>query len=136
MALAIVAGDLAAGCLQVSGWLILLAVFLAPNAVYFLATRRMQSLILLLVPAVPLCAFEVLVDVVFLSSSNSTAGILFVFTPFYELAIVGVGLLVGALADRLVRKARARRSREPTTGPETLPRHGPPSSINHGAIRQ
>jgi hypothetical protein len=110
MALVVVVANVTTGCFQVSGWLLLLALFLAPNTVYFFATLRMRSLILLLAPAIPLCLFEVLVDVVYLSSTNSTAGILFVFTPFYELAIVGVGLLVGALADLLVRKIRSRQA--------------------------
>ena len=98
--------DIAMGCFQVTGWLLILAAFLLPNAVYFFVTRRMESPVLLLSPAVPLCAFEVLVDVAYMTSASSTTGLVFLFAPLYGLVILGVGLLGGALARLVSGKAR------------------------------
>ena len=105
--------DVAMGCFQVTGWLLILAGFLLPNALYFFVTRRMESPVLLLSPAVPLCAFEILVDVSYVTSSSSTTGLVFLFAPLYGLVILGVGLLGGALARLVSQKARRGGGRRP-----------------------
>ncbi len=106
MTAVIVINDLLIGCVNLVGWLILLGIIFVPNAVYAVITIRIQSLIILLVPAIMLCAFEIFVDYIYVVSTSSTTAIMFVFTPFYGVAIVLIGLLLGWLIQMAVGAVR------------------------------
>ena len=116
MTAVIVINDLLVGCINLVGWLILLGIIFVPNAVYAVITIRIQSLIILLVPAIMLCAFEIFVDYIYLVSTSSTTAIMFVFTPFYGVAIVLIGLLLGWLIHFSVGLFKGPQGPSETTG--------------------
>ncbi len=110
MALVIFIANAMAGCFDIVGGILLTGLFILPNATYFFITMRVKSLVVLLIPAVLLCSFEVYVDYIYLVSESSTTAIMFVFTPFYEVAIVLFGLGAGIVIQVILNRVRKRRS--------------------------
>lgn len=103
MAGIIIASDLLIGCVQLTGWMWLIGLFLIPNVIYFLVTIKTKSLLVLLLPAILLCASEILVDYTYITSTSSTTAIMFIVTPFYEIIVMVAGFIAALLVNFIIK---------------------------------
>lgn len=79
---------------------------ISPYIIYFITTIKLRSKFILITPAVFLCSFQLLLILEYFFSHSSTAALIFIFAPIYEIFLMGIGFFVGYLLEKRYTKRR------------------------------
>jgi len=86
------------------GWVIFGIWNISPHFAYFFATKRISSLIKLLLPAFLLCGTQLFFILDYFHSLSSTAALIFIFAPIYEAIAIAFGFLLGFFIEKIKAK--------------------------------
>lgn len=77
---------------------------ISPFIIYFITSKKIQSKFILITPAVFLCSFQLLLILEYFFSHSSTAALIFIFAPIYEIILMGIGFFIGYLLEKKTKR--------------------------------